>query len=177
MIQNIRSACPLAAASRSIPEFRRRATGISIQGGGLALVSFDYTSLEKIKLDAYLNVVWEPLDGSQLSILHLILRLSAFMESKGIAEAHLRHPEGDFATLTPRIMRQMVPAMHSIVDVRIMDVFDVQVSRWVSETKPHINMANVLTGDQLTKSLLQSAAETAIYAAHFGDCLGSFGHA
>ena len=143
----------------------RRATGISIIGGGLALVSFDYLDPPDLRLDAYVNVVWEPLDGSQLSIVHLLVRLSRFMESKGIGRAHLRLPGGQMASLFPAVMRHMVAAVHAIVDVNIRDVADASVRSWVLAQGPHVNMANIPSDDALSRKLLQSAAETAIYAA------------
>lgn len=143
----------------------RRATGISIIEGGLALVSFDYFDPLELRLDAYVNVVWEPLDGSQLSIVHLLVRLSSFMETKGIGRAHLRLPGGEMASLFPAVMRHMVAAVHAIVDVNIRDVADASVRSWVLAQGPHVNMANIPSDDALSRKLLQSAAETAIYAA------------
>lgn len=143
----------------------RRATGISIIEGGLALVSFDYLDPPELRLEAYVNVVWEPLDGSQLSIVHLLVRLSSFMESKGIGRAHLRLPGGEMASLFPAVMRHMVAAVHAIIDVKISDVADAVVGSWVEVQGPHINMANISSDDVLSRKLLQSAAETALYAA------------
>ena len=40
---------PRLRSVASIPSNRRRATGISLIGGGMGVVSFDYTSLEDFK--------------------------------------------------------------------------------------------------------------------------------
>jgi hypothetical protein len=143
----------------------RRATGISIIEGGLALVSFDYVEVVDLRLDAYVNVVWEPLDGSQLSIAHLMLRLSSFMEAKGIGRAHLRLPRAKIDALFPAVMRHMIAAVHAIVDARMTDVEDATVQSWVDARRPRINMANIPSDDLLSRKLLLSAAETALYAA------------
>lgn len=169
---------PTAALSPTPnPEPRYRATGVAILDGGVGLVSFDYQTLNELGTCAYVNIVFSPLDGTQLSILHLLLRLSQFLDAKAISQLHLRLPERGAKQSMGVNSDHIVSAMHALVDVRVKDVFDLEVAEWVTRNRPSVLMPNIPQDDPFAVLALQAAAETALYSA-YADLGGrDYGHA